>query len=460
MLALKSTLNSYVSQKQNIVNSPGSYTKSVSVPHHKVITSSQIINSTINIPIAETSAWWAGRGANGDRVLGLHNIHGGMPIFDAGMFAQVRQKIIAMTGETNIDVPQQEIMIFGPHIMYQINDSGQYGTVQGTWHHGGEPNNGSIRFFYKLNKEQTRTETTYSTRQEHDTAKHQQTINNAQRLIDDAMQNIANFEQQEALAAKQKQEAEALKIKQQIEQEQLTIVNKLSSMTEQERSSLLIDIASLTDKNSIFTLEKIKELGFDAAFLAFRALQNNNDALFKLGLESGADYATIAKIVVTKNDVDSLERLASDRPALLYDKQNGFTLLQIAITENASLSMISKIIDLDENSVAILSDSGESALKLAIIGGDDAVIQLVLNKADLAQELDQIEGLSAGYKVSILSNNDTVIVMRLLKGEKISLASYLTGKVAADQDELDQLNNDTKQLAGEDISSPSELSDQ
>lgn len=445
MLALKSTLNSYVTQKQNIISNPGAYTKSVSVPHHNVITSSQVINSTINIPTTETSAWWAGRGSNGDRVLGLNNIHGGMPIFDGGMFEQVRQKIIAITGENNIEVPQQGIMLFGPHIIYQLNASGQGGSGQGGWQHGGEPNNGSIRFFYKLNKEQTRTETTYTTRQEHDSNQYQQAINNTQKLIDSAMQNIANLEQQEAIAAKQKQEAlikqqqaEALKAQQEIEKQQLEITAKLSAMSNQERSELLSDIAGKTDVNSLFTSDEIKKLGFDAALLSFLAIQNNQDGLLEIGMESGLDNGGIARIAITKNDLGILEKLASDSPTLLHAKQGGLTLLQIAITGNASLAIVSKLIELDKDSVSILSDSGESALKLAIGSGDAEIIKLVSENADLTKELEQLHEVSHELKMAILESLDHNALIQLLSGEAITYSEYFLNNILQNDSALNE----------------------
>ena len=436
MKSLQTTFDSYVKQKQNIINSKSSYTSTVTIPHERIITSSQIVNSTINIPVAETSAWWAGRGANGGIAIGLNNIQGGMPVLDGysgGIHEQIRQKIISLTGESNIDVPSQRVMQFGSKLMYQINQSGQYGTVQGTWHDGGEPNNGTIRIFYKLNKLETHTETTYTTRQDFDNNKYQQAVTKAQQLVDGAQLKITQFQQKEAAEKLQQQKAQALVIKQQQEaalklkqQKEDDAIKLVISTNEKDRAELFFKMyAKPGSENAIsnFTINKIKELGFDANHLAYLSIQQNHKVLFELSLQRGADYnsyfaegrtllqhlihskndlfiqkalvqcenlSTTAISAIEQNDTLSIAKIVAHDSSLLKQKYDGYSLLQTAIIKNVSTSIVALLLELDNTYSALLSDNGESALKLALIGGNPEIIKLLIDHINLAAELNQL----------------------------------------------------------------------
>lgn len=95
--------------------------------------------------------WWLGRGWDGGNSDGYTtNL---FLIFNANLMEEVKQKIAQKIGYSEIEVPQQQIMIFGgQRVGYEINEKGEYGTVHAPWQEV-EDISGSIRFYYKVSKE-------------------------------------------------------------------------------------------------------------------------------------------------------------------------------------------------------------------------------------------------------------------------------------------------------------------
>lgn len=111
--------------------------------------SGDALPGTIRINVSEMPAhWWLGRGNDGNASYGYTtNL---FLIFNTAVMEEVKAKIIEKIGPVDIEVPAQQIMIFGgEQVMYQLNEYGQYGTVQNTWHPNPEGVSGSIRFFYR-----------------------------------------------------------------------------------------------------------------------------------------------------------------------------------------------------------------------------------------------------------------------------------------------------------------------
>lgn len=111
-------------------------------------TSGEKANATIRINRNEMpSHWWIGRGNDGGMSYGYTTNF--FLVFNAGVMEEVKQKIIEKTGNKNIEVPPQEIMIFGgQQVLYQLNETGEVGKIQNTWHPNPENISDSIRFFY------------------------------------------------------------------------------------------------------------------------------------------------------------------------------------------------------------------------------------------------------------------------------------------------------------------------
>jgi hypothetical protein len=114
--------------------------------------------------------WWLGRGRDGGRCYGgIQNTTNGFAVFNniPGVLAEVKQGIIARIGNPNIEVPPQEIMFFqggngvsldginssGRVVLYQLNEAGNRGHIQNTWHPNPEQVSGSVRFFYRVTQE-------------------------------------------------------------------------------------------------------------------------------------------------------------------------------------------------------------------------------------------------------------------------------------------------------------------
>ena len=109
---------------------------------------------TIRISVSEMpDHWWLGRGNDGNMSYGYHTTNMFL-VFNTEVMEEVKAKIIEKIGPVEIEVPAQRIMIFGgEQVLYQLNEYGEYGTVQNTWHPNPEGISGSIRFFYKAPNE-------------------------------------------------------------------------------------------------------------------------------------------------------------------------------------------------------------------------------------------------------------------------------------------------------------------
>ncbi|WP_375319160.1 hypothetical protein [Candidatus Tisiphia endosymbiont of Oplodontha viridula] len=115
--------------------------------------------------------WWIGTSQNGERCYGgIQNTTDEIALFDntPELLAEVKQKIAEKIGNTDIEVPDQEIMFFqgsdgvsldginssGRVVLYQLDQAGNKGYVQNTWHPTPEPVSGSVRFFYRVAQEE------------------------------------------------------------------------------------------------------------------------------------------------------------------------------------------------------------------------------------------------------------------------------------------------------------------
>jgi hypothetical protein len=75
-------------------------------------------------------------------------------IGQAHILAELKQKIIEKTGFEEIEIPPQQILVFGQQqVLYQLDQFGNKGHVQGIWHEVPENVTGSIRFFFRVSQE-------------------------------------------------------------------------------------------------------------------------------------------------------------------------------------------------------------------------------------------------------------------------------------------------------------------
>lgn len=236
----------------------------------------------------------------------------------------------------------------------------------------------------------------------------------------------------------------------------------LQSANDSQRAAYLADLFGM-DKSTP-TIELIKSLSFDTNELANIALNKNDQLLFDLALQHGADCCShfvdgitllqriihegkelfLQKVLskgqdlddtlmnaIKKDDILTLDKLLSLKPELLKQKYAGYTLLQIAIaTEGSHTEVIKKILSFDKKLAEVLSDSNESALRIAVRIGDKEVIKLVSLYANINVELEQFGNeLRTIAKTGILANRDFVEIIKLHKYESKghSLANYRYG---------------------------------
>lgn len=110
-------------------------------------------NKTIRLKHTEMpDHWWIGRGNDGGQSFGYTtNL---FIIFNTEAIGEVGQKIMEKTGNGNIVVSPQQIMIFGgKYVNYQLDAEGRAGSVQGVWQSEPEPISDSVRFFYRVSEE-------------------------------------------------------------------------------------------------------------------------------------------------------------------------------------------------------------------------------------------------------------------------------------------------------------------
>ncbi|WP_341760749.1 ankyrin repeat domain-containing protein [Candidatus Tisiphia endosymbiont of Dioctria linearis] len=281
----------------------------------------------------------------------------------------------------------------------------------------------------------------------------------------------------EAIAA-EKAKLEAVKhgndvISANISQQQKAVLDMLKSADSQQRAFFLSELFGKYDSESMTMISMIKSLGVDANQLAYYAIKKTNNELFVLALNYGAnccDYqiegktllqqlihsgneSFIKKILATgqdltstvveaigQNDIVTISKLSSYDNSLLSQKFAGYTLLQIAISAQKA-EMVQKILQLDSASAKILTNNGESALKIAVRSGNTEILEMVTLHSNLQAEIAQLGSkVEQALKDKILEYQDIETVIKLLRGEEISLQQYLLSK-QNHENEHEQVNS-------------------
>jgi uncharacterized protein (UPF0128 family) len=251
------------------------------------------------------------------------------------------------------------------------------------------------------------------------------------------------------------------------EEKKQQIIDMVSSKDDKGRSELLIKFFDQADSD--FIISQIKAKGFDVNYLAYLSIQNSHDALFALSLEEGAelesyqfegktliqhiihadneaflqkalslcsDLSVTAIGAVEQGDLLTIENLHEHDANFLQNKYKGQTLLQTAISNNSAIEIIQKLIELDNSCCSILADNGESALKLAARSGSDAIIKLLEGQVSIEEEIQQLSSdVDAQLKAKILENQDIDTLIRLFKGENISLVQYIIDNTSLNDNE-------------------------
>jgi len=170
-------------------------------------------------------------------------------------------------------------------ISYYLNDYGQQPS-SGSNYHTPEHWNGTVKLYYYVQKQETRSEQVFSQ------SAYDSYLSSAQRQIDRVQQQINAENRHLALIKQQEQEQQIAK--QKIDQEQKEITAKIISMGMYEKTKLLTEIFDKKDSTSQFTIEKIKSIGgLSVGILANIAIQKNHEELFNLSIEHGVTFAGV-----------------------------------------------------------------------------------------------------------------------------------------------------------------------
>lgn len=254
----------------------------------------------------------------------------------------------------------------------------------------------------------------------------------------------------------------------------------LESSDLQQRSFFLSELWLNKDvKENENAIKVLKSLGFDANALAHYAILKNNEELFDLALQYKATCSSymvegttllqklihnnnekfIQKVLAQDTDVNvtilnavdtdmlTIDKLLEYNDELTKQKFFGYTLLQIAIDVKNEL-LVRKILDIDSLSATVLTNGGESALKIAVRSGNDSIVNIVSSHVNLETEVEQLgPEVSSEIKAKISQQSDIGTVIKLFKGETNLLTQYSTKQAISDETDLlectPKFNNDS-----------------
>ncbi|WP_425361098.1 ankyrin repeat domain-containing protein [Candidatus Tisiphia endosymbiont of Stenodema calcarata] len=254
-----------------------------------------------------------------------------------------------------------------------------------------------------------------------------------------------------------------------ISKQQKANFDMFQSLNSKQRAFFLSELFGKSDSESMTMISIIKSLGVDADELAYYAIKKTHNELFELALYYGANCCNysvegktllqqlvhngnesfIKKVLATgqdlastvveaigQNDVVTISKLSSYDSSLLSQKFAGYTLLQIAISAQKT-EIVQKILQLGSSSAEVLTNNGESALKIAVRSGNDEIIKMVAQHANLQIEIAQLGSkVDQVFKAMILEHQDIATVIKLLKGEEISLQQYLIVQHSKDEEKI------------------------
>lgn len=238
------------------------------------------------------------------------------------------------------------------------------------------------------------------------------------------------------------------------------------SVNSKQRAFFLSELFGKSDSESMTMISIIRYLGVDADELAYYAIKKTHSGLFDLAISYGANCCNyqiegktllqqlvhsgnesfIKKVLATsqdlastvveaigQNDVVTISKLSSYDSSLLSQKFAGYTLLQTAISAQKA-EIVQKILQLDSSSAEVLTNNGESALKIAVRSGNAEILEMVTRHSNLQTEITQLGSkVEQTLKDKILEYQDIETVIKLLRGEEISLQQYLLEQRSQDE---------------------------
>ena len=139
------------------------------------------------------------------------------------------------------------------------------------------------------------------------------------------------------------------------------------------------------------------------------------------------DDDTIIVDAIKHKDIITITQLGSCKPELFTKKYDGYSLLQVAIMQNAPPLLIKKILEIDRACVKILADDKSSAFKIAVQHGNAEIIEILSEYIDFKHEMEQLHShLNHQLETKMLDDEDISCLIELLQVEEVSLEQYLS----------------------------------
>jgi hypothetical protein len=213
--------------------------------------------------------------------------------------------------------------------------------------------------------------------------------------------------------------------------EQQKLIEKLESLTAQDRTKLLFKVFSDESQTTICNI--IKSVGIDIDLLAYMACEFNQTSILEYALDKGASLDNFFV-----SDVTTIETiLKSDNPKhieLMLSHSNGFICTIINAAEHNRFDVLSKIYQLDKTAFTN-NDSiiGYTPIHFLLLGNHMSAFEHVISIAPECLDAKTLKGESL-LKVGLRSASDEILPLLISKfnniGDQIKLF------IASDEDEL------------------------
>ena len=197
-------------------------------------------------------------------------------------------------------------------------------------------------------------------------------------------------------------------------------VDKIKSVTNQERALLFSESVDKPDQIHKTAIDIIKLTGFDPNYLAYIAIDKNRADLFELSIKSGANFRNCfingktlfqhavnndnfaSKIVLAEQNLDvtliqsmrskdylTIDKLLQLKPDVVTKTVNGYSPLQVAVIYE-DYKLTQKFIEKNIASISTLSSENESVFKVALRSSNEEIVNLLLTKVDLVKEISEL----------------------------------------------------------------------
>jgi hypothetical protein len=209
------------------------------------------------------------------------------------------------------------------------------------------------------------------------------------------------------------------------------LIEKLESLTAQDRTKLLFKVFSDESQTTICNI--IKSVGIDIDLLAYMACEFNQTSILEYALDKGASLDNF--FVSDATTIETI--LKSDNPEhieLMLSHSNGFICTIINAAEHSRLDLLSKIYQLDKtaftNNDRII---GYTPIHFLLLGNHISAFEHVISIAPECLDAKTLKGESL-LKVGLRSASDEILPLLISKYNNIG--DQIKSFIASDEDAL------------------------